>query len=239
VGAGARDGLGGALCAKVAEHMMVYAAGRNTRKVQALEHDLYKDGLNIIGTTCDATQADQVSALFKQVAGNNHVPELVIYNAAEINIPKTFLEMTPDYIENMWRVCYLGGVLVAQESIKRMLPQQRGTLLLTGATASLRGGAKFGAFAAAKSALRIHAQAMAREFGPQGIHVAHTVIDGVINGQRVNRAAYGLGKALVSSKGEDGSLDPVAVAETYWQLHQQHRSAWTHELDLRPFRERF
>ncbi len=239
VGVGVRNGLGGALCIRAASQMPVYAAGRNTEKVKDLELELHREGLNIMGATCDATNVNQAAALFHLIAVNNHVPELVIYNASEINLPKSFLDMTPDYIENMWRVYYLGGVMVAQEAIKRMLPQQKGTLIFTGATASLRGTANFGAFAAAKSALRIHAQALAKEFGPKGIHVAHTILDGVINGRRIHHAAFGLGKALLSAKGEDGSLDPTALAEAYWQLHLQHRSAWTHELDLRPFREKF
>ena len=107
------------------------------------------------------------------------------------------------------------------------------------ATASLRGRAKFGGFAAAKAGLRTHAQAMAREFGSKGVHVAHVVVDGVVDGDRAQQFGYGLGKAYLLTRGDDGSLKPDAVAEAYWQLHLQHRSCWTHELDLRPYKETF
>lgn len=120
-----------------------------------------------------------------------------------------------------------------------MRPQNQGTLLFTGASASLRGKPLFGAFAAAKAGLRAFAQAMAREFGPQGIHVAHVVIDGVVDGDKVNQFGWGLGSAYRMAKGSDGSLDPEAIAESYWQLHRQPRCAWTQELDLRPFKEKF
>jgi len=163
----------------------------------------------------------------------------VVFNAAERNLPTRFLSTTPEFVEQMWRVCCFGGFLVGQEAIRHMLPQQRGTLLFTGASASLRGRPQFGAFAAAKAGLRAHAQAMAREFGPKGIHVAHVVVDGVVAGDRAAKFGYGVGKALLLSKGEDGALQPEAIAEAYWQLHLQHRSAWTHELDLRPFKEKF
>jgi NAD(P)-dependent dehydrogenase (short-subunit alcohol dehydrogenase family) len=108
-------------------------------------------------------------------------------------------------------------------------------LLFTGATASLRGGAAFVAFAAAKAGLRSLAQSIAREYGPQGVHVAHVVIDGGIDGERLRTSA----PQRAAEAGADGLLDPEAIAETYWQLHQQHRSAWTHELDLRPYKETF
>lgn len=240
VGAGARSGIGGALCARfAAAGLHVYAAGRSADKLEPLAASLREAGGHVTPVTADATQPQQVQSLFDRIARDGRVPELVVFNASERNLPKPLLDMTPDYIEQMWRVCCLGGFLVGQEAIRRMLPQGSGTILFTGATASLRGRAKFGGFAAAKAGLRIHAQAMAREFGPKGIHVGHVVIDGVVDGERAGKFGYGLGKAYLLTKGEDGALHPDAIAEAYWQLHLQPRSAWTHELDLRPFKEEF
>jgi NAD(P)-dependent dehydrogenase (short-subunit alcohol dehydrogenase family) len=240
IGAGVRNGIGGALCARFAAGgLHVYAAGRSAEKLEPLVNGIRDSGGKATAVATDATHPENVKTLFDRVAADGRVPELVVFNAAERNLPKPFLDMTPDYVEQMWRVCCFGGVVVGQEALRRMLPQGQGTLIFTGATASLRGRAKFGGFAAAKAGLRIHAQAMAREFGPKGIHVAHVVIDGVVDGERAGKFGYGLGKAYLMTKGEDGALHPDAIAEAYWQLHQQHRSAWTHELDLRPFKEEF
>lgn len=129
----------------------------------------------------------------------------------------------------------LAGFLVGREAAKAMLPRQRGTILFTGATASLRGGAGFSAFAGAKFALRVLAQSMARELGPQGIHVAHTLIDGAIDTAFI-RDNFPQRYAL---KDQDGILNPDHIAEAYWQLHLQPRSAWTQEMDLRPWMETF
>jgi NAD(P)-dependent dehydrogenase (short-subunit alcohol dehydrogenase family) len=240
VGAGSREGIGGALCARfAAAGLPLYAVGRSAEKLEPLVAALRADGGNVVAVCSDATKPQDVQALFERIATDGRMPELVVFNASERNLPKPFLEMTPEYLEQMWRVCCLAGALVGQEAIRRMLPQKRGTLIFTGATASLRGRAKFGGFAAAKAGLRAHAQAMAREFGPKGIHVAHVIVDGVVDGERANQFGYGLGKAYLMTKGEDGSLKPDAVAKAYWQLHLQHRSAWTHELDLRPYKETF
>jgi NAD(P)-dependent dehydrogenase (short-subunit alcohol dehydrogenase family) len=240
VGAGARQGIGGALCARFAAGgMHVYATGRSADKLEPLVAEIRTSGGNATAVTTDATRPADVQALFDKIAADGRMPELVVFNASERNLPKAFLEMTPDFVEQMWRVCCFGGFLVGQEAARRMLPQKRGTILFTGASASMRGRAKFGGFAAAKAGLRIFAQAMAREFGPEGIHVAHVVIDGVVDGDRAAKFGYGVGKAYLLSKGADGALKPDAIAEAYWQLHLQDRSAWTQELDLRPFKETF
>jgi NAD(P)-dependent dehydrogenase (short-subunit alcohol dehydrogenase family) len=240
VGVGARRGIGGALCARfAASGLHVYAVGRSGEKLEPLVAAIRAAGGHATAISADATRPQDMQASFSRIADAGHVPELVVFNASERNLPKALFDMTPEYIEQMWRVCCFGGFLVGQEAIRRMLPQGRGTLIFTGATASLRGRAKFGGFAAAKAGLRAHAQAMAREFGPEGIHVAHVVVDGVVGGERASKFGYGLGKAYLISKGEDGALDPDAIAENYWQLHLQHRSAWTHELDLRPYKESF
>ena len=135
----------------------------------------------------------------------------------------------------MWRQNALGGFLVGREAIRRMLPKGSGTVLFTGATASLRARPPFLAFASAKAALRAVAQGLAREFGPQGIHVAHVVIDGVIGGDYARNKFPN----FVATKGDDGLLALDEIADAYWALHCQPRSAWTHELDLRPFKEPF
>jgi NAD(P)-dependent dehydrogenase (short-subunit alcohol dehydrogenase family) len=145
------------------------------------------------------------------------------------------LDLTAWDFETFWRQNAFGGFLVGREAVRRMLPKGKGTLLFTGATASLRARPPFTGFASAKAALRAVAQGLAREFGPQGIHVAHVVIDGVIDG------AYAREKFpdFVRAKGEDGLIDPFAIADVFLSLHRQPRSAWTHELDLRPFNETF
>ncbi|MDR3419558.1 MAG: SDR family NAD(P)-dependent oxidoreductase [Nevskia sp.] len=240
VGAGSRQGIGGALCARFAAGgLHLYAVGRSADKVEATVKAIQAGGRGATAVVADVTRPQDVAALFQRIAADGRMPELVVFNASEPNVPTRFLSMTPEFVERMWRVCCFGGFLVGQEAIRRMLPQRRGTLIFTGASASLRGKPLFGAFAAAKAGLRAHAQAMARQFGPKGIHVAHVVVDGVVAGDRAGRFGYGVGKAYLLSKGEDGALQPDAIAESYWQLHRQHRSAWTHELDLRPARENF
>ncbi len=138
-------------------------------------------------------------------------------------------------ISRKWRVAAFGGFLVGREAARRLAPSGKGTIVFTGATASLRGKPPFTAFASAKAALRSLAQSMAREFGPSGIHVAHVVIDGGIDGEKLNTAV----PQLKEKRGADGLLNIDAIADAYWHLHTQHPSAWTHELDLRPFKEPF
>ena len=144
-------------------------------------------------------------------------------------------EMTDAFFEASWRVCAFGAFLCGREVARRMVPRGTGTLIFTGATSSLRSSPPFIAFAAAKSAERAVAHGLAREFGPQGVHVAHVVVDGVIDGELVNSRA----PQLVQALGSDGMLSIDALADTYWMLHTQARSAWTLELDLRPYKEQF
>ena len=137
--------------------------------------------------------------------------------------------------EDFWRIGCFGGFLVGRETARRLVPLGRGTVLFTGASGSLRGKPGFAHFAAAKAGLRMLAQSMAREYGPQGIHVAHVVIDGGIDGDRLRRNR----PDVIKERGEDGLLGVDAIAETYWQIHRQARSAWAQEIDLRPFKENF
>jgi NAD(P)-dependent dehydrogenase (short-subunit alcohol dehydrogenase family) len=182
----------------------------------------------------DVTRSDAVAEAFEQVAGAAGAPELVVYNAGN-NRLRPLLEMDDAFFEELWRLCCFGGFVVGREAARRMLPESGGTLLFTGATASLRARPPFTAFASAKAALRAVAHGMAREFGPQGLHVGHVVIDGMIDGDALNRRF----PQLREQKGEDGMLSVDAIADAYWLLHRQQRSAWTLELDLRPYGEPF
>ena len=158
--------------------------------------------------------------------------EVCVFNVGG-NVRFPIRETTSRVYTKVWEMAALAGFLIAREVAKAMVPRGRGTILFTGATASLRGGKGFAAFSGAKHALRALAQSMARELGPEGIHVAHVVIDGAIDTQFI-REMFPERYAL---KDKAGILDPEAIAEAYWQLHQQPRSAWTHELDLRPWME--
>jgi NAD(P)-dependent dehydrogenase (short-subunit alcohol dehydrogenase family) len=232
IGAGAAAGVGGALARRIArEGLHVLIGARNAERVEALAAGLRSDGFSASGVAMDTTKPADVARLFDAAGGP---PELVVYNAGNAFV-KPLLETGDDEFEAVWRLACFGGFLAGREAARRMLPAGRGTLLFTGATASLRARPPFLAFASAKAGLRAVAHGMAREFGPQGLHVAHVVIDGAIDGDQLNRRIPQLKERL----GEDGMLAPDAIAEAYWQLHLQPRSAWTLELDLRPYKETF
>ncbi len=232
VGVGAEAGLGGALCVRFGrEGFHVLVAGRTAVRLEAIAQRIRAAGGQATPVACDTTVEADVVRLF-DVAGEP--PELVVYNAGN-NRMANLAEMEASLFEDTWRVACFGGFLVGREAARRMGPAGRGTVVFTGATGSLRGKPPFIAFAAAKAGLRALAQGMAREFGPQGIHVAHVIVDGGIDGERLRSAAPG----FVEAKGPEGLLKPDAIADAYWFLHTQDRTAWTHELDLRPFREAF
>jgi NAD(P)-dependent dehydrogenase (short-subunit alcohol dehydrogenase family) len=159
---------------------------------------------------------------------------VAIFNAASATRAPT-LELSAEQFEAAWRVTTLGGFLFARAALSPLLAAGRGSLLFTGATASLRGRPPFAAFASAKAGLRSLAQSLAREFGPKNIHVAHVVVDGGIDGERLRTSA----PQRVAERGEDGLLNPADIADAYWYLHRQGRSAWSQEIDLRPFNESF
>lgn len=240
VGVGAENGVGGALCKKFAqEGLPVYGVGRNAAKMNALSRRFVAQGMDYQSLVADITNPESVAELFEQIRNAGRIPEVVVFNASEKNMPVPLKDVTANMAENMWRVCCQGGFIVAQQAVAAMLPRKQGSLIFTGATSSLRGRPQFAAFAAAKAGLRSFAQSFAREYGPKGIHVAHVVLDGVVDGERASSAVGGIGKAYLMSKGTHGTLLPAAVADIYWQLHQQHPSTWTQELDLRPFKEKF
>ena len=235
IGVGAVAGLGSALCRRFAsEGLQVFVAGRTKQKLDLVAGEIAGAGGSAVPVVMDATVEDEVIRLFDTVEDHGGPPELVVYNAGN-NEFRPLLEMDAEFWEGLWRLCCFGGFLAGREAARRMLPKGGGTLIFTGATASIRARPPFTAFASAKAALRALAFGMAREFGPQGLHVGHVIIDGVINGDRVNESF----PQLKEQRGEDGMLDPDSIAAAYWGLHQQERTAWTLELDLRPYKEPF
>ena len=217
---GVGPGLGAALVEKcVREGMKVSAGARDRDRLRKL---LDERGLNNIpALRCDVTDPASVGDLFAEAIAAQGAPDLVIFNASGY-ARGGILELTPGQLEAAWRVGCLGGFHAGQAAARVMVPTGRGTILFTGATASLRGSANFAPFAVAKFGLRALAQSMARELGPKGIHVAHVVIDGQIG----------------VTEG-DSKLNPADIAEAYWSLYRQPRSAWTLEADLRAWVEKF
>jgi NAD(P)-dependent dehydrogenase (short-subunit alcohol dehydrogenase family) len=232
-GVGPPKGLGAAIARRFGrEGFRVTVMGRSAEKVDATLRDLRGAGADAAAVVGDVTD----DALVRRVVAGADLPdaplEAAIFNAGG-NWPQPFLSMDAAFLETMWRTNALAGFFFARAAIETMLPRKRGVLVFTGASASLRGRANFGAFASAKAALRALAQSAAREFGPQGIHIAHVVVDGAIDGDRINTLLPDLKTRL----GPDGLLDPDAIADNFWHLYQQPRSAWTHEIDLRPWSE--
>jgi NAD(P)-dependent dehydrogenase (short-subunit alcohol dehydrogenase family) len=238
VGVGAERGLGAALCRRFAmEGYHVLVAGRTSSKIEQVVRTIVTAGGSSEPIVADTTSEQDVARLFDRAMapGPGRSPaDLIVYNAGN-NRKLDFRETSAEMFEDFWRVGCLGGFLVGRETARRLVPLGRGTLIFTGASASLRGKPGFAHFAAAKAGLRAIAQSMAWEYGPHGLHVAHVVIDGGIDGERLRRRL----PRSVEERGEDGLLAIDAIAEAYWRLHRQPRSAWTHEIDLRPFKESF
>jgi NAD(P)-dependent dehydrogenase (short-subunit alcohol dehydrogenase family) len=229
------QGLGAALAQRfAAEGFQVVIAGRSSAKLTLVADAIADAGGMAIPVVADATSESDVKRLFETATVGGRILDIAAYNV-DSNLSAPLLETDLAMFTALWQQNSLGAFLFGREAIKHMLPQGSGTLFFTGATASLRAKPPFTAFAAAKAAVRALAQGMAREFGPQGIHVVHTIIDGVIDGERAHRQF----SRFVATKGSDGLLQLEAIAQTYWTIHQQHPSAWTHELDLRPFKEPF
>ena len=235
IGVGSENGVGGAVCRRFArEGMHVVVAGRTEEKVASVAESLREAGGQATHAVGDATDAAGVAHFFDVAGEIAGPPELVVYNVGN-NRFAPLLEMTDEFFEDLWRICCFGGFLTGREAARRMIPAGGGTLLFTGATASVRARPPFTAFASAKAGLRAVAHGMAREFGKSGLHVGHIVIDGVIDGDQVNSRF----PQLKENFGEEGMLKPDDIAEAYWMLHRQPRSAWTLELDVRPDRENF
>jgi NAD(P)-dependent dehydrogenase (short-subunit alcohol dehydrogenase family) len=230
---GAGDATGGAIARRFArEGFTACVTRRHADKLAALLARIESEGGRARAFGSDARKEDETIALIDTIEREVGPIEIAAFNiGANVRFP--IRETTARVYFKVWEMACFAGFLMGRKVAKVMVPRGRGTILFAGATASVRGSAGFAAFAGAKHALRALAQSMARELGPLGIHVAHVVIDGAIDTEFIRSnfpARYGL-------KDRDGILNPDAIAEAYWQLHRQHQSAWTHELDLRPWLE--
>jgi NAD(P)-dependent dehydrogenase (short-subunit alcohol dehydrogenase family) len=230
---GAGDATGGAIARRFArEGYVACVTRRHADKLVSLVAAIEAAGGTARAFGSDARKEDEMIALVDTIEREVGEIEVAVYNiGANVNFP--IRETTARVFHKVWEMACFGGFLLGREAAKRMVPRGHGTILFTGASASLRGRSGFSAFASAKHGLRAVAQSMARELGPAGIHVAHVVIDGAIDTAWI-RENFPERAAL---KSEGGILDPDAIAENYWVLHGQPRSAWTHELDLRPWIE--
>jgi NAD(P)-dependent dehydrogenase (short-subunit alcohol dehydrogenase family) len=234
---GAGDATGGAIAKAFARDGLTACVNRRPRHGDALEalaQSIRDEGRSARAFPADARDEEAVAALVETVEREVGPIEVAVFNIGA-NVRFNVTDTTAQVYRKVWEMAAFAGFLMGREVAKRMVERQRGTIIFTGATASLRGGAGFSAFSGAKAALRMLAQSMARELGPQNIHVAHAVIDGGIDTEFVR----GLRPDFDEAKASDGVLSPDAIATQYVMLHKQHRSAWTHELDLRPWKESF
>ena len=232
IGAGAANGVGGALSRRFSQSgQHVIIAGRTPSKIDALAMSVQNSGGTAEALQVDVTSSTDLDRLFEHAKSIGPV-DAVLFNAGN-NAIIPFEQLDAETFEAFWRVGCFGGFLTAQRAIPILAAQGYGSLFFTGASGSLRGKANFAHFASMKAGLRMLSQSLAREFGPKGVHVAHFIIDGVIDGDMV-RSRFG---DYLDQLGEDGGLSPDAIADAYWYVHSQPKSAWTHEMDLRPFKE--
>jgi NAD(P)-dependent dehydrogenase (short-subunit alcohol dehydrogenase family) len=232
---GAGDATGGAIARRFArEGYVVVCTRREKASLDPLIAQIRSEGGEAVGFGSDARDEDQTIALFETIERDIAPLDVLVFNiGANVNFP--IRETTSRVYRKVWEMAAFSAFLAGREAAKVMVPRGKGTVIFTGATASLRGGAGFAAFSGAKFALRALAQSMARELGPLGVHVAHSIIDGAIDTDWIAQnfpARYAL-------KEQDGILNPDHIADAYWMLHAQPRDAWTHELDLRPWIEKF
>jgi NAD(P)-dependent dehydrogenase (short-subunit alcohol dehydrogenase family) len=232
---GAGDATGGAIAMRFArEGYIACVSRRSAEKLEPLVARIREQGGEAHGYGCDARKEEDVVALVARIEAEHGPIEAMVFNIGA-NVPCSILEETARKYFKIWEMACLSAFLTGREVAKRMVERGRGTILFTGATASVRGSANFAAFSGAKHALRALAQSMARELGPRNIHVAHIIVDGAIDTEFI-RTTFPERYAL---KEQDGILNPEHIAENYWYLHQQPRDAWTFELDLRPYMERW
>jgi NAD(P)-dependent dehydrogenase (short-subunit alcohol dehydrogenase family) len=228
IGVGPDQGLGAQLCKRfAAEGLQVLVAGRTKSALDAVVADIAAAGGRAASFVADATSEADIVALFDQ-AGSDL--ELAIYNAGN-NTPGKIIDMEADYFEQSWRVVCFGGFLFGREAVRRMVPKGAGTLLFTGASASLRGRSGYGAFNSSKAGLRTLAQAMAKEYAGDGIHVGHVVVDGAIGGEKIKRRFPNLAER------EDRLISIEGIVDGFVFLYRQPRRAWSFELDVRTSHE--
>ncbi len=235
LGVGPELGLGASLARKFAsEGLHIFIGGRSVMKLAHVAEGIRELGGQCTPIITDATNEQQVCMLFEMANQDSYQLKLAVYNVDSIS-SALLLETDVEQFTNLWRQNCLGGLIFGKEALFQLCKHQQGTVIYTGATASVRAKPPFAAFSAAKSCLRALVLGTAREFSPQGIHVVHVILDGVIDGER-SRTNF---PELIKAKGENGLLDREAIADIYWSLHCQPRSTWTHEMDLRPFSEPF
>jgi NAD(P)-dependent dehydrogenase (short-subunit alcohol dehydrogenase family) len=228
---GVGPGLGASVAHRFArEGFAVALMARSKQSVAGSREEIEGDGGTALPVPTDATDPASIASAFETIRADLDDPEVFVYNAGAFELGG-ILEIEPERFDECFRANCAGAFYAAREVLPAMVERGRGTILLTGATAALRGSARFSALAVGKFGLRALAQSMAREFGPQGVHVAHVIIDGQINTPRV--------RGMYPDREEHTVLSSDAIAETYWQLHSQDPTAWTLELDLRPSVERF
>ncbi len=230
---GAGDALGGAIAKRFArEGYAAVIVRRHADQLEPLAKAIRDAGGEAHPVGADARQEDQMVALFDKVEAEIGPIAVCVFNiGANVRFP--IVETTSRVFLKVWEMACFSGFLAGREAAKHMAPRGRGTILFTGATASVRGREGFAAFASAKHGLRAVAQSMARELGPSGVHVAHTIIDGAIDTAWIAENF----PDRYAQKAQDGILNPDHIADAYWALHIQSRDAWTHELDLRPWTE--
>ena len=236
---GAGDYIGAAIARRfAAEGFTVFAGRRNGEKLAALVADVAANGGRVVGRSLDARKEDEVTAFLRDADAAAPL-EVCIFNVGA-NVSFPLVDTTERVFRKVWEMACYGGFLTGREAARLMLARGRGSLFFTGATASLRGGVGYAAFASAKAGLRMVAQSAARELGPRNIHVAHLVIDAGVDTAWVRaRIEEQAGKEALAQLAPDILMRPEAVAEAYWQLHQQPRDAWTFELEIRPFAEKW
>ncbi len=236
---GAGDAIGAAVAQRFARGgYKVCIARRDAAKSQKIVDDLKAEGCDVRAFSVDARQEADVQALFAQVEKEAGPIEVCLYNAGS-NVNKPLLETTEKLFFKAWELACYGGFLVGREAARYMMERGRGTILFTGATASVRGGVGFAAFASAKFGLRAVAQAMARELGPKNIHVVHLLIDSAVDSEAIHQRLKAQKGIDVADIAPDSLAKTSSIAEAYWFAHQQTRDGWTHELDLRPSVEKW
>ena len=232
---GAGDALGGAIARRFARGGLIAIPSR--RKIKPLGElvaQIESEGGAVEGIPCDARDEEAVAAMFDRAENEIGPVEVLVFNAGAQH-RSSILDMTTRIYRQVWESATLAGFVTGREAARRMVERGRGTIIFTGATASIRGGANFASFASAKHALRALAQSMARELGPKGIHVGHIIVDGMIDSEAVRTKFPDETEALP----EGGMLDPDHIAEAYWAMHAQPKDAWTFETDIRPSVERW